>query len=419
MIDKLLNNYRYTISLSFILYSSLVVGFIFGEDLNFGATMDWHGTNYPVIKDSAVNLKKTLLNYENYGHRHSPIYPVFLGQFLKLGFSYDYIRFIHLNISLLLIYIFYKCLILKFSEISKNILITLSLVIFLSPTFRSLAIWPDSRIIGLIFFTFSIYEYLKFKQNNSNIHVWKNLIYLIISSYISPNFSVFIIYFFYNYLKISNLRFLINISIFSAIMSLPAFYYIFILDINFLTANTPGTNNKELIGLSYNLSNKILIIGSIFMFHMLPFIINKEFLNDFFQNLKKIILFTIILFILCLPFFNYSTNFTGGGVFFQISNFFLNDNFIFYIFSFLSLMLILYFSYKNLNNFLIIFVLILSNVQNTIYHKYYDPLILILFFTVFYSSLSGYFFKKNINLFYLYGFYFGFILLRIIKNSVI
>jgi len=82
-------------------------------------------------------------------------------------------------------------------------------------------------------------------------------------------------------------------------------------------------------------------------------------------------------------------------------------------------MLILYFSYKNLNNFLIIFVLILSNVQNTIYHKYYDPLILILFFTVFYSSLSGYFFKKNINLFYLYGFYFGFILLRIIKNSVI
>ena len=417
MINRLLNNYKFTITLSIVLYFSLIIGFFYGEDLNFGATMDWHGTNYPVIRDSAVDLKNTLLNYESYGHRHSPLYPIFLGQFLKLGLSYEFIRFIHLNISILLIYVFYKCLILKFSEINKNILLTLSLVIFLSPTFRSLAIWPDSRIIGVIFFTFSIYEYLKFKKNNSNIHIWKNLIYLIISSYVSPNFSVFVIYFFYNYLKILNLRTLINISIFSLIMSLPAFYYLFILDVNFLIANTPGTNNKELVGLSYNFSNKILIISSIFMFHVSPFLLNKEFLTNFFQNFKKITLFTIIVFIICLPFFNYSTNFTGGGIFFEISNFFLDNNYIFYFFSFLSLLLVGYFSYKNLNNFLIFFVLIISNVQNTIYHKYYDPLILILFFTVFINSLSEYFFKKNINLFYLYSFYFVFISLRIIKNS--
>tara|TARA_B110000014_G_scaffold255824_1_gene238143 strand:+ start:479 stop:1087 length:609 start_codon:yes stop_codon:yes gene_type:complete len=200
-------------------------------------------------------------------------------------------------------------------------------------------------------------------------------------------------------------------------MSLPAFYYLFILDVNFLIANTPGTNNKDLVGLSYNFSNKILIISSIFMFHVSPFLLNKEFLTNFFQNFKKITLFTIIVFIICLPFFNYSTNFTGGGIFFQISNFFLDNNYIFYFFSFLSLLLVGYFSYKNLNNFLIFFVLIISNVQNTIYHKYYDPLILILFFTVFINSLSEYFFKKNINLFYLYSFYFVFISLRIIKNS--
>ena len=114
MINRLLNNYKFTITLSIALYFSLIIGFFYGEDLNFGATMDWHGTNYPVIRDSAVDLKNTLLNYESYGHRHSPLYPIFLGQFLKLGLSYEFIRFIHLNISILLIYVFYKCLILVF-----------------------------------------------------------------------------------------------------------------------------------------------------------------------------------------------------------------------------------------------------------------------------------------------------------------
>jgi len=201
VINRLLNNYRFSIFLSITLYLSLVVGFFLGEDLNSGAIGDWHGTNYPVIRDSAVDLKNTLLNYTDYHHRHSPIYPIFLGQFLKLNFSYDFIRFIHLNISISLIYIFYKCLVLKFNNINKNICIILSLVIFLSPTFRSLAIWPDSRIIGVIFFTLSILEFLKFEQNKNFSHVWKNLLYLIISSYISPNFSIFIIFFSYHYLK--------------------------------------------------------------------------------------------------------------------------------------------------------------------------------------------------------------------------
>ena len=201
MINRLLNNYRFSIFLSITLYLSLVVGFFLGEDLNSGAIGDWHGTNYPVIRDSAVDLKNTLLNYTDYHHRHSPIYPIFLGQFLKLNFSYDFIRFIHLNISISLIYIFYKCLVLKFKNINKNICIILSLVIFLSPTFRSLAIWPDSRIIGVIFFTLSILEFLKFEQDKNFSHIWKNLLYLIISSYISPNFSIFIIFFAYHYLK--------------------------------------------------------------------------------------------------------------------------------------------------------------------------------------------------------------------------
>ena len=51
----------FSIFLSITLYLSLVAGFFLGEDLNSGAIGDWHGTNYPVIRDSAVDLKNTLL----------------------------------------------------------------------------------------------------------------------------------------------------------------------------------------------------------------------------------------------------------------------------------------------------------------------------------------------------------------------
>ena len=184
-----------------LFYLSLVIGFYLGEDLNFGATADWFRTDLPVIKDLSYDLKNTLLNYESYGHRHSPVYLIFLSFLKNIGFSYDALRFFHLNISILLIYFFYKCLILKFDQVEKSLLIILSLSIFLSPTFRSLAIWPSSRIIGLLFFVLSIYEFLKFQKNNSNIYLLKNIFFLIISSYVSPNFSLFIIFFFITILQ--------------------------------------------------------------------------------------------------------------------------------------------------------------------------------------------------------------------------
>ena len=407
------NNFYLFISL----YISLVVGFYLGEDLNFGATEDWLRTDFPVIKDFSIDLKNTLLNYESYGHRHSPVYLVFLSLLKNLGLSYDALRFLHLNLSILLIYFFYKCLVLKFNDVEKSLLVILSLSIFLSPTFRSLAIWPSSRLAGLLFFVLSIYEFLKFQKTSLNIHLIRNIFFLIISSYISPNFSLFIIYFFYYYLKKTNIKTITLILLFCILSSLPAFYYIFVLDINFLTAGTPGVTSEQAVGLSFNFSNKILIISSIVLFHFIPFLINKEFIKDFIKSLKKNVIYVVAFFTINLIFFDYLPRFTGGGVFFQISNYLINNNLIFYFFSFLSLMLLAYFIKNNLNNLIIFILLILSNIQNTIYHKYYDPLIMILFFTIFNSSLSNKFFKNKFNLLYLYSFYLIFILMRVIKNN--
>ena len=92
--------------LFFVFYISLVTGFVFDENLNFGALPDWEAGDYPVINDLSLNFKETLLNYESYGHRHSPVYLIFLSLLKKIGFSFDTIRFINLNISILLILFF-------------------------------------------------------------------------------------------------------------------------------------------------------------------------------------------------------------------------------------------------------------------------------------------------------------------------
>ena len=402
--------------LFFLFYLTLITGFIFDENLNFGALRDWETSDYRVINDLSLNFKETFLNYDSYGHRHSPVYLIFLSLLKKIGFSFDLIRFVNLNISLLLILFFYKCLIIKFDRVEKSLLFLLSISIFLSPTFRSLAIWPSSRLIGLIFFVVSIYEFLKFLKTKNKIYVWKNIIFLILSSYISPNFSVFILFFGYHYLKNINYKYLFRIFFFCLFCSIPAFYYLFYLDINFLLGETPGSIPSETISLSFNFSNKILLISSIVFFHFLPLLIDRKYLENVIYSKKKNFFFALLFFIANVIFFNYSTNYTGGGVFFQISNIIFDNNIFFYLVSFFSILILTNLSSEDLSNFLIFLTLIISNIQNTIYHKYYDPLVLILFFTLLNTSLNLKFFKNKFNIIYVFVFYVIFILMRVVKN---
>ena len=407
---------RKNIFFFFILYISLIIGFFFEENLNIGSKLDWQIINLPVIRDFSENFYITFLNYDSYNHRHSPLYLIFLSSFSKIGINFDFIRFIHLNICLVLIYIFFKCLDLKFKNIDKNILFLISISIFLSPTFRSLAIWPDTRIIGLIFFTFSIYEFLKFDEKKDVKNFYKTIILLIAASYISPNFSVFIIFYLFYFFKKVDTKHILMIFLVGLLSSIPALYYLFILDINFLLATTPGASNNEHVGLDFNFSNKILIISTIIFFHLIPFLFNKEFLRELILTIKKYILYIAIFFIFNLLLFDYVVSFTGGGFFFQFSNLVLGNNFIFYFFSLISLIILTNFLKYKIHNFLLYSLLILSNIQNTIYHKYYDPLVMIIFFLMTFHFLPEKFLSNKKNLILLYLFYFSYILLRIFKK---
>ena len=132
-----------------------------------------------------------------YATRNSPIFWIFLS-FVNKFLDYEIIRLLH-TLSLFLIAItFYKCLELKFKTTNNSYLLVLSSIFFLSPTLRSLAIWPYTLLWGLYFFILSIYYYLKFKENINFSNSLKILIPVIVSSYIYPSFAVFL---YFTYLR--------------------------------------------------------------------------------------------------------------------------------------------------------------------------------------------------------------------------
>jgi len=401
-----------------ILYVSLLLGFLLDENLNFGSYYDWINVYVPPIQDFANNFYETLIGFEKYGQRHSPFYIIFLSLLLRLGLDLDTVRFLHMNGCIVFIFLFYHCLKLRFKDIDKFTLQLLSMFIFLSPTFRSLSIWPDSRLPGLIIFVLSIYFFLKFMKNNGHKKVFfafYSALSLILSSYISPNFSLFAIFFYLFFFKYLSYRSFILLFLLSAILSIPMLYYIFILDVNFMTAGrTPGIEQTS-IAFSFNISNKILIISSILFFHLIPTIYFLTDSKQFLQFSKKKMISFIIFFAVVIYFFNYQISFTGGGFFYQLSIYMFNNNIFFYCITFYTLFYIYYISSLSKTNLILLGILIISNIQNTIYHKYYEPLILIIVLLLFKNLNFKKFLSSKINIIYLYMAGLFYILIRAIK----
>ena len=368
-----------------------------------------------IIENFNKNFSYTFFHYNETSDRHSPLLLMYLSLFRKLSLDMDTIRLIHINILPLCTLLFFQCLKVKFPETKNNLLFILSLCFFLSPTMRSLSIWPDSRIYGLLFFIISVYFFIKFNSKKRFIDALYNTIFLCLASYVSPNFGVFFLFYFYNFFnhyKLSKNTFIILFVNF--ICAIPAYYYLFELKVFFLSK--PAIGEIDLLT-RLNLSNKILIISTIILFYFLPFLTNREFIKNYYKNNinNKTIFLSVILTSFFILFFSYNSNFTGGGIFFQFSYLIFKNNILFFLICFLSVLLIISLWNISVNNKLIIFCLIISNPQLTIYHKYFDPLLIILFFLLFDFNLN---IKKIINFNFLkslYLFYISFLILNYLK----
>lgn len=407
MINNLLKR-NYHILICFFLILSIYFGFFLGENITLGPKLDFEhalaGANH-----FGKDFINTFLNFDTAldevgaATRISPIYLIIILFLNKILISVDLVRFFLMNIIMLNQLFFYKSLKLIFKEnVDKKYLLILSCILYLSPSFRSNAIWPESAMLGLLFFLISIYFYLKFKSHRKIKYSFLNILFLAIASYIRPSFCLFGIFFYYEFFMyfLKNKNFLKNIfyiTVLNFFLAFPAFYYVFILDVFFIDEG----------GLSMNYFNKIPIITSIVFFHMIPILIYKKFnLNlNYKYDLGLFLIITLSL-TLIIKNFNYDINLSGGGIILHASNYLLGNNILLFIFYPVSMYFLIKTSiFKNYNNLILILILLMMTPQYHIFHKYYDPLIIILCFTIFNLEIKHDFFQKNRYLFILYSFY--------------
>ena len=394
---------NYHIIAFILLYLSLLLGFFLDENTTFGPKKDFaHALKQVALFEE--DFFYTFLNYDNIEAptRISPIFIIIIYFFKKIFISIDLARFALLNIFLLIQVFFYKCLKKIFYNkylSDKKTLFLLSSVIFLSPSFRSNSIWPESAILGLLLFLIGVYYFLKNEKKFNEKNIFLNIFFIAMASYIRPSYCLFAIFFFYKYFfEIKDKKLIAKIVLLNAIIAFPAFYYVFILDIFFISEG----------GLNYNYFNKIGIISSIIFFHVIPILFYKKFYLNALSLSIDLKLFFIALIISIIVFFNfdYNLDFAGGGIFLHASHFIFDNNLLFFVI----LPILLFFVLKIISisykpNLFILILLVLLTPQYHIFHKYYDPLVLILCFTIFDFNIGKDFFKKKMYISTLYGFY--------------
>lgn len=368
-------NFWYT-----LLFISIIFSYFFSEDTLGGAKQDYLFHEKFIIL-FAEDFKNTFNNYgqDNLYARNSPIFYIFLSFIYRVGIDLDTIRYVNIISIPLLIYIFYSCLKIRFKNITNSSMVLMSFVIFLSPTVRSLTVWPYPILYGFILFLFSVKFYLRFNQVKKNKinEAFKNTLFLALASYITPNFSVFVIFFLYKFfLEFKNSKYFLYILGLNFLLATPATIYYFINDFYLIKYSVSNVD----LSVKLNFFNKIVVISSLIFFYFIPFLNKKLIIKtiDVFKNLKKEYFLVIFLFI-CLFLFNFPSGNFGGGIFYHISQYIFGNNFLlFAVFSF-SIFLFKESKLFSLNNFLLFSCLILYNLQLSIYHKYFDPLLLFIF----------------------------------------
>ncbi len=399
-------------------YISLLIGFFLNENSSGGALIDFR-KHYDVMLSFDSDLKNSLLNYHTFDTDHSPLFITTMLVLFKIVNDEHLLRFIYLHIGMVIPFLFYLCLRKNFSNISSNKLFCFSYILLLSPYIRSLSIWPGSEIIALIFLLLSIFFYLRFLENIDNFYnPIINVLFLAISSYYKPTYCIFSLFFFIEFFKSYGFSKKIIFLIFQNLfLSLPAFYFLFNVN-DYLFSFF----KEESTIYTYNLSNATLIISSILFFHFLFFIFylinSKKFL---FKNLKIFdMIILLVLIIIFSNFFNFDVNQAGvgGGFFLKISNLIFFNNILFYLicyFSFLFIYSVIKLDYWK--HLLIFLCLLFQSPYNLFYHEYYEPLLMICFFTLFNSLMSNDFFKNKLNITTLFMFYALFFAMNLFKNN--
>ncbi len=369
--------------LSFI---SLLVGFFFNEDgTGLALSGDFRDT-LPYV----FELKKNIFIDPTPWTLHFPLhYVLFANVDLILNNIY-FTRFFFCFLSILVPILFYFCLKLRFKDSNRNILLILSSVIFFTPGFRYSAIWANDHIFGCIFFLLSIFFFLKWFNDSSNIkknffYIFFNILSLTICCYSRQYYVVFFFLFLYIYFQYLNLNQFIIVIFFCFLLSLPGLFIIY---------KFPGLFTK--LSFTHNLLNNLFGNFSALFVYVFPFFfINLLKKNNENIKIKKIILLfflSLFLFFIFLKKLDYQETLSLGA-FFVISKYMFGNYFLFYFTVIFGFFLTMNLIQKRIDFFLV-FIIIFTFSGYVVIQKYFEPLFYFVFFLLMQNNFKNFFLKN-------------------------
>jgi len=408
------NKNNLIIFFTFLIYISFFLGFYFNENSigsgGYGSDLVWIWKNFTIYKSN--DLWTSIHHPDFFGNRTPLLYILHI-LFNPFVFDIDSYRFTVFCISFLAPPIFYTCLRQKFKNIDKTILFFISSFVLLSPYYRTHAYWGMEINYGIITMLASIFflNYTLYENINSKLKLYFSLTLLTFFSslcvYFDQKLLIIPLIVLFEILRSKiNFRFKIFSLINYCIFAIP-FLYLIIIWKGIVPPSTQQANPSTITTLSRIELLWYEHLGyatTIMAFYLLPLLLFKSknlyvlFKNFFIEKNNYIIisLFFIYLFYLLNFFdykeFTYEKYWVGLGYIHKISLILFNDYLLQEIFTyfafFISWIIILIFAEKNLKDFFIIFYFyFLSLLLWPLMQEYFDPIIILLAFTIFSSQL--------------------------------
>ena len=369
-----------------IVFISFLLGFLVNEDSSGGGLVDF-GHEWTSIQEFKFGIKFALTSM-NYESSRTPLFLIlnYFNPFNNTEYGFRFSNFIfNIFIPISFFYLIKK----KYSNLSFNLIISVTLLLYLSPYFRTSSYWAHQENLP-VFFTICSFLYLHLYESNK---INRNLINLfgiaIVSSLAFYSDQKYIFASLFCFIKLiilykNNYKNIFLICFFFFISSLPAFYLFY------LWKGILPIQSQFRIGFY---PKNISLGFSIISFYFLPlFLILKNKYYEILKSIKKIdIIFLVFLaFIIIFSLPNFQNPWGGGAIYkiFYLLNSFINNEMItkiifmtFVLFS--SFFVYILLKQNILNFFPLLIIIILSSFVEMTYQEYFDPIIIVLIFSYF------------------------------------
>ncbi len=398
LIFKLKNFFNINYLLSIIVFASFIFGLIANENSSGGAEQDVIAILNNVELFNNYTLSK--IPWDKYNSTSLPLFYISL-KLLFNEVSFSDMILTNFLISISIFIIFFYSIKMKFAEvkIENSYLFLLSTIIFLSPYLRSSTFWGLEEIIGIFFFTLSLFFYEKYKKNKKILFMIVCLLSASLALFSRQSY-IFLVFFLLfeliNFKKIFEKK-NIYIVFFLCLFNLPILYFFFIWN------GLLPPHAQETRSLSIYLVQIPIIISILFIYFIPTILINFESRNSLIKFFEKSYIYIFLISILFFLVIYFSDlRFIGGGAFLKIMYLIkLNKFFLSLLTSLFSAVFLIYLIFYFETRIIIFFLIIVSIFCSIdlIFQEYFDPISFI--------AINILFLSKSIKLtkFYLYTYF--------------